>query len=908
MMLLPADRFPVTSCRFVLSESRRWLLLLVASAWLAVSGTLTATEPADKDYFENHIRPLLVRNCISCHGDSKQEGSLRLITLDDMLQGGDSGPVLVPGAPDESLILEALRHESFEMPPDGKLDDELVEAMSTWIAAGAPWPRGEVLQPLPDITDDDRQWWAIQPMRDPAVPEVENSEWCRNEIDHFILERLEAEGLAPSESAAPRDLYRRVHFAVTGLPPAWRPELEEWAASDPGWYEQLVDQLLEQSSYGENQARYWLDLVRYADSDGYRADGARPAAHLYRDYVIRSFNEDKPYDRFVREQLAGDEIAPDDREAIIGTMYLRHWIYEWNQRDVEGQWQEVLDDVTETTADAFLALGLKCARCHNHKFDPLLQKDFFRLQAFFRPLHPREDVPVASIKERERYWEQWEAWMAATDELRRRLHEIEHPVLLAHATGEGFDKFVDEIKGMIQKLPEDRTPYEQQIATFAERQFDLVPDKLPEWLDEELEAERQRLRSELAALEKQKPEPLPTQEFVVTDVGPMSPATWILGDSEQSPIDPGVPTILDEAPLEIQPPHPALRSTGRRTALAKWITDPENPLTARVIVNRVWEQHFGVGIVENASDFGHLGSPPSHPELLDWLARRFVEDGWSLKKLHRRILTSATYRQTALRPARDWENQVDPENRLLWRMNPRRLAAEEIVDSLLGASGELGGKQKRAIYEPVRRNNMHPVAGLFDFPDRIRSIPKRHRTTTSTQALMLMNNAWARERAEAMRQQLSGLEGTSFVEAAYHRLFGRPPEEAELDVAAEFLDVYTAVTVSSSPLPGPRPEPLLLEAPPSPGERTGAKGTRGGELSSENSRRDDKSNSTAGQATSKQTTSKQASAEQAPAGATPSEDGSQPDESAEGVPNPVEQAKVALLHALMNSNEMLYVD
>ena len=314
-----------------------------------------------------------------------------------------------------SLLIEAVRRQSLEMPPDRELTDQQIESLARWIDGGAPWPEGPPLRPVSEILEQDRQWWCIQPIADPHPPAVEDQGWCRNEIDRFILARLQAAGLKPAPAAGRLQLQRRLHFGLTGLPPNWQAELDTETAADSGWYEQLLEQLLNDPGYGENQARYWLDLVRYADTDGYRADGPRPAAHQYRDYVIRSFNEDKPYDRFVMEQLAGDEIDPGNAQAVIGTMFLRHWIYEHNQRDVEGQWQEVLDDITETTADAFLALGLKCARCHDHKFDPLLQRDFFQLQACFAPLLPREDFPVASVETRQRYNQQFEIWEQATD-------------------------------------------------------------------------------------------------------------------------------------------------------------------------------------------------------------------------------------------------------------------------------------------------------------------------------------------------------------------------------------------------------------------------------------------------------------------------------------------------------------
>jgi mono/diheme cytochrome c family protein len=744
-----------------------------------------------RDLFEVHIRPTLVKHCITCHGEAKQEGGLRLTSLESLLTGGDSGPAIAPGQPEDSLLLEALRYESFEMPPGGQLEESVVDGIAAWIKAGAAWPQGVVLTPTPKITQQDRNWWCYQPVADPDVPEVDDGGWCRNEIDHFIFERLQREGLVPAPQAEPSRLARRVHFAVTGLPP------DEQTASlleeerDDGWYESLVERLLEDSAYGENQARSWLDLVRYADSDGYNADHPRPEAYHYRDYVIRSFNDDKPYDRFVMEQLAGDEIDPGNRDALIGTMYLRHWIYEWNQRDVEGQWAEILSDITETTADAFLAQGLKCARCHDHKFDPLLQKDYYAFQAFFAAVQPREDLPVADLEARTRHFEQQQAWEQATEQIRARLHEIESPALLAHASREGVDKFTKEIQGMIAARRSERSPYEHQIASLASNQFDLHPDKLSEWLDEETEAERQQLRRQLAEFDHLKPQPLPTLKFVASDVGPVAPTTIIPGTGDDAPVAPGFPEIVSDGPAEIPQLPEALQSTGRRTALARWITDPDNPLTARVIVNRVWQQHFGRGLVETCSDFGQLGTPPSHPELLDWLAQRFMADGWSLKRLHRLILTSATYQQSSTRKMDQQLATIDPQNVLLWRMNPRRLAGEEIHDAILAATGELSS-DKRAIYQPVKRNKLDPLLAAFDFPDRVRSEGERHQTTTSPQALLLMNDPWLHERAKVMAEQIGATDVETLVQSATRRLYSRAATPRELEHARTFCDEYQA--------------------------------------------------------------------------------------------------------------------
>lgn len=743
------------------------------------------------DQFEIHVRPLLMKHCIECHGDAKQEGGLRLTSIHDMIKGGESGPAVVPGKPDESLLIEALRYESFEMPPSGQLSDGVTDAIADWIGAGATWPKGVVLKPAPKITGEDREWWCYKPVQRPPIPHVNDDGWCRNVIDRFVFDRLQRDGIQPAPEASPAKLARRVHYALTGLPPDEQTSSASRSGRD--WYEAAVDRMLQQPAFGEHQARGWLDLVRYADSDGYNADHGRPEAYRYRDYVIGSFNDDKPYDRFVLEQLAGDEIDPGNRDALIGTMYLRHWIYEWNQRDVEGQWQEILSDVTETTADVFLAQGLKCARCHDHKFDPLLQKDYFSMKAFFTPLQPREDQPVADLATRKRHAAKQKAWESATEEIRARLHQIETPALLAHASREGVVKFTKEIQAMIADRRSDRSPYEHQIASLASNQFDLHPEKLAEWLDEETEAERQSLRKQLAEFDHLKPKPLPTVKFVASDVGPVAPPTLIPDSEDAGPIEPGYPIVLDDQPAKILAPPEILHSTGRRATLARWIASPENPLTARVIVNRVWQHHFGRGLVETTSDFGHLGAPPSHPELLDWLAHRFVEDGWSLKKLHRLITTSATFRQSSLRPADERLAKLDPQNILLWRMNPRRLSGEEIHDCILVASGEMS-QGKRAIYKPVKRNKLDPFLAAFDFPDRVQSECKRHRTTTSPQALLLMNDPWLHDRAKVLVNQLGSVPLDSLLQTIYQRLYFRPPTTDELEQASEFCEAYGANT------------------------------------------------------------------------------------------------------------------
>jgi mono/diheme cytochrome c family protein len=775
--------------------------LLMVAGWLPHPGSaLAAAAGGGADLFENHARPVFVAHCIRCHGETKQEAGLNLSTRAGLLAGGDSGPAIVPGNPEGSLLLEALRYESLEMPPTGRLADPLIEGVAAWIAAGAPWPHEAVLAAANPITAEDRSWWCYQPLARPTVPEppAAQADWCHNEIDRFVVAKLAEQGIEPGPAAPPAVLLRRLSYAVTGLPPREQMLLEldgNQAVLDATATGRLIDELLASPAYGEHQARFWLDLVRYADSDGYRADGARPHAKEYRDYVIRSFNADKPYDRFVMEQLAGDEIDPGDRDALIGTMFLRHWIYEWNQRDVEGQWQKILDDLTETTADVFLAQSLKCARCHDHKFDPLLQQDYYRLQAFFAAFQPHEAFPIADPATRSAHAARQRAWEEATADIRRQLADIERPVLIRHATGQKPTMFPPEIQSMIAKRPEERTPHEHQIAELAARQFEFHPEKLGEQLDEAAATKRQQLLDQLRGHDALKPEPLPTQAFVAGDVGPLAPATFIPDDRSQRPVAPGFLTLLDPAPATIAPPAiPA--TTGRRTALARWIVSPSNPLTARVIVNRVWTQHFGRGLSSSVNDFGHLGEPPSHPDLLDWLAAWFIREGWSLKKLHRLILTSATFRQASDRRPDAHLTRVDPENRLLWQMSPRRLSGEEINDTILtaGEAVQSVATRKRAIYKTVRRNSPDPLLAAFDLPDRIQSAGERHRTTTPMQALLLANGSWAHDQARMIARRLADRTDREFVETLHRRLFGRHARPDEVIDAEAFLAGYEAIT------------------------------------------------------------------------------------------------------------------
>ena len=777
--------------------------------------------PAQLKFFEEKVRPLLAEHCQRCHGDAKQKGHLRLDSLASILKGGDAGPAVVPGNPGESLLIEAVNHDGLEMPPSGKLDDDSVAVLTRWVAIGAPWPAADRDRPKPaapgsKITEADRSFWAFRPLAEPGVPAEREDAWSKNPIDGFILQGLAHRGLAPAAEADRTTLIRRASFDLLGLPPS-PGEVEAFLAdTSPAAYEAMIDRMLASPKYGERWARHWLDLVRYAESDGFRQDAYRPDAWRYRDYVVRSFNADKPYDRFVTEQLAGDEVAPDDPENRVATGFLRLTPYEHNQRDVRAQWTEILNDVTDVAGEVFLGLGIGCARCHDHKFDPILRDDYYRLQAFFAPLRYRDDLSLATAEERAEHRERLARWEAETAEVRAEIAEIERPVREAIARG-AIDKFPDDIKAILRKPEADRSPIERQLYELAYLQvdeelvkLDAKAGKLDPRFKGEAKARLQDLKTRLAEFDRDRPAPLPVT-MAITDVGPIAPPTVVPGDRSGREIGPGFLSVLDPGPAVTAPSDgSAPTTTSRRTTLARWLTRPDNPLTTRVIANRLWQYHFGRGLVATSNDFGRLGDRPSHPELLDWLAVRFVRDGWSFKRMHRLIMTSATYRQSARPSDPERARLEDPENRLVGHANIRRLDAEMIRDAMLAASGEseermLGpaveaAKTRRTIYTRVVRNTRDDLLDAFDAPGGFLSTATRNVTTTPTQALLLINGPWplarARAFADRLRREVPGGD-RGRIDLAYRLAFGRPPDDSEAADAVDFLDRQR----------GPAPEP-----------------------------------------------------------------------------------------------------
>lgn len=650
------------------------------------------------------------------------------------------------------------------------------------------------------------QLWSFQPVQRPNVPDPDRPPaWQANPIDAFIYDRLQQEGLDPAPLADPLTWLRRVTFDTHGLPPT--PDaVQNWQnqnVEDHAKRAAKVDALLASDHYGERMGRRWLDLVRFAESDGFRADFFRPHAWRYRDYVIQSFNKDLPFNRFIMEQLAGDEIAPNNPDALIATGYLRLGIYEYNQRDVRTQWSDIINEITDVTGDVFLGLGVGCARCHDHKFDPISQKDYFALQAMFTPIAPRESAPVATAEEWQTFLDQQEAYLKATESVRTELDELLEPAVKQAVHGITI-MFPKDIQRMMTSDPGTLTPLEKQLARLANRQVEYERERAYNKLGKEEKKKWEALKKELAEFDDLKPK-LPRAD-IVSDIGPEAPPTIIpsRNPEDQKVVGPGFIEAIPAQEMTIQSPPTAPNSTGRRTALARWLTQPEHPLTARVLVNRLWQYHFGAGLVETSSDFGNLGTPPSHPDLLDWLASELIENNWSVKHINRLILTSATYAQSS-RPSeltRARAEETDPENRWIWKKSMRRLEAEEIRDASLMASGELdlqiggpsvsGSSQRRGVYVKVMRNQKDPMLEAFNTAHGFSSMAQRDVTTTAEQALLMMNGDWTMDRAKILAANLiqsSYPTHADRIREAFLLCLNRPAKPVEVDLALEIFEI-----------------------------------------------------------------------------------------------------------------------
>jgi mono/diheme cytochrome c family protein len=783
-----------------------FLYLFVPAVSLA-AGEERSSPAEQAKFFETQVLPILQANCFSCHGaEEKIRGSLRLTSREGLLKGGDSGPVISLEKPDESLLLQAINHsDDLKMPPKGKLSQAQIDALTRWVKMGVPWSEGATIVKRsgpPPVDDKARAFWSFRPVARPKVPEVKNKDWVKTPIDAFVLAKLEAAGLQPAPPAAKTALLRRITYDLTGLPPT-PAEVDAFLADDAGdAYEKVVDRLLASPRYGEHWARHWLDLVRYAETNGYEFDAVKPNVWRYRDYVTNSFNDDKPYDRFVKEQLAGDEMEPATTEGIIATGYYRLAPFDSGAPDRLQAMYDGLDDMVATTGQVFLGLTVNCARCHDHKIDPFPQKDYYRMLAFFHNVSARasqkritldvdQDVQSATVAQ----------YKQQVADLKKAIKEFED-ALIPHLTGGELDDF---------KNPDYRVDIARKH----------VPEHVPQQ-DFEYYSDRVRL---LAQLEKRPPSAL-AQALCVSENGRTPPETFILlrgsPRSKGDKVEPGFPSVLTTKAPVLPEPGPDAKTTGRRKVLADWIADKDNPLTTRVMANRLWQYHFGRGIVRSSSDFGYRGTPPTHPELLDWLASEFVERGWKLKAMHKLLVTSNAYKMSS-RPD-SAALAKDPENDLFWRFDLRRLSAEEVRDSILAVSGNLnlskmGGpsiyprisaevlagqsrpgsgwgpstpeeQARRSVYVHVKRTLTVPILGAFDAADPDASCPVRFTTTQPTQALGMLNGEFLNGQAKIFADDLrkkAGDDPAAQVRLALRRATQREPTAKEIERGVAFM-------------------------------------------------------------------------------------------------------------------------
>jgi hypothetical protein len=780
------------------------ILLLMGPSPIQAGDAKKPLSPQAIQFFETKVRPVLADHCFKCHGDVKRpKGGLRLDSLSGMLGGGDQGPAIIAGEPGKSLLIKAITYEDKElkMPPAKKLNREQIAALSDWVKMGAPWPGGNntavpVAKIDGQVTAKDREHWSFQPVKRPETPAVKNQQWVANPIDAFILAGLEAKGLKPNPPASRLALVRRVYYDVTGLPPT-PAEIESFLADNsPQAYEKLVDELLDSPHYGEKWARHWLDLVRYAETTSYERDNPMPNAWRFRDYVIRSFNLDKPYDRFVREQLAGDELAPGDADALIATGYYRLGIWDDEPSDPLQARYDGLDDIVATTGQVFLGLTLDCARCHNHKIDPIPQKDYYGMLAFFQNINPYAGGRSTDLKPLLPPAQKL-AYEQRVKELDKRREQIQ-----------------TEIKGLEKVFLSvyEKTHSEKEVPDVAA----LIAADGPRLLGAQLTAEYKKLKKSLASLKKLNP--AVDMALCVSEAGANSPATHILVRGNPhvpgEQVEPGFPQVISHGNPVLPKPTPEAKSSGRRLVLADWIVSKENPLTARVMVNRLWQYHFGRGIVRSSNDFGFQGTRPTHPELLDWLASELMTQEWRFKPLHRLILTSQAYRMSSAGNAAALA--ADPANDHFWRFDMRRLSAEEVRDSILAVSGNLNLKMygpgvypeipaevlagqsvpgrgweksppeeqaRRSVYIHVKRSLLYPILESFDLAETDRSTPVRFSTTQPTQALGMLNGAFLNKQSGIFAERLrrdAGQDVATQVRRALHLATARQPSEADI--------------------------------------------------------------------------------------------------------------------------------
>jgi hypothetical protein len=726
---------------------KTWAIWVLSSfLLLSPSGVMgqEKTPPSAIEFFETRVRPVLAEHCFSCHGPKKQKAGLRLDSAGHFFKGSEFGPIVVKGKADQSLLIRAIRQVGdTKMPPKGKLSDRAIADLTAWVNMGAPWPKdgSQVV-----AEESWKTHWAFQPVRKPELATVNDKAWATSPLDAFILTALKKKGIRPNPPADRRTLLRRATFDLIGLPPT----VEEIAAfegdSSPGAFAKVVDRLLASPHYGERWGRHWLDIARYADTKGYVFTEERryAFAYTYRDYVIRAFNEDLPYDQFIVQQLAADRLLAQgktDQRSLAAMGYLTLG------RRFLNNIHDIIDDRIDVVSRGLLGLTVTCARCHDHKYDPIPTRDYYSLYGVFASSAEPRDLPLIGAPERT-------------------------PAYIAYES----------------KLKE----LEQAVARFRETN------------KTELAKGNRKFRDELTALQKkvdawQATSPsAPPRAMVLVDAQPMTPHVFVRGN----PSNPGPVVPRQFLNVLSNGRRQPFKEGSGRLELARAIASKDNPLTARVLVNRLWLHHFGAGLVNTASDFGLRSELPSHPELLDYLAWRFMEDGWSIKKMHRLIMLSRAYQQSS--GDNPQAAKIDPENRLLWKFQRRRLDLEALRDSLLAVSGKLDRKMggaavdildapfsgRRTMYGFIDRQNLPGLFRTFDFASPDATSPQRYQTTVPQQALFLLNSPFMMEQTRRLlaRPEVTSQTTTEARIQALHRIvYGRDADPDEVRLGERFL-------------------------------------------------------------------------------------------------------------------------
>ena len=860
--------------------SRQACVAALVGAWaLSLLGSAVPLARAqDPVSFTRDIQPILQHNCATCHGAIRTSG-LDVRTRESAMRGGDRGVAIVPGKADASRLyrrVAGLEQPAmpFERTP---LTAQQISAIKVWIDQGAHWDLAPV------STDDPQRADALGALENTPVPPAARNYWAfklpvqapfpavashsQNPIDRFVEHARREKGLDAAPRADRLTLLRRAYLDLVGLPPSPSEAAAFLSDDTPGAWERLIDKLLASPHYGERWGRHWLDVARYADSSGFEHDVDRPNAWRYRDYVIRSFNQDKPYNLFLKEQFAGDELDPKTDDALIATGFLRAGPrVAFREKDNPERRYEYLDDLIATTGRGVLGLTVQCARCHNHKFDPIPQRDYYSLVATFfgyvETTHPL--VPPTQAEAYERKVRDIEARQSL---VKAELKQLEAPYV-ERLRQEAYKKFPEAVQRAIAKPESERTPGEQLLAEQVIDTVNIRGEALDNALTPADAARRKELTDRIAAIDKEKPEPIPVAE-IATDgdyrFAPNGPGDEVIGcpkcrihdvttgsflhtgqgryqappshflirgdpNAKGSPMKPGFVTVATYGNPPTEAPPADGRTSGRRRALAEWLASPQNPLTARVMVNRIWHHHFGRGIVATLDNFGQMGERPTHPELLDWLAVEFMNRGWSIKQMHRLIMTSESYRMTSVYDSAV-SREKDPQNQYLWRFRAQRLDAEIVRDSMLAAGGginlTMGGPPvfprlpkevltsvsfgvwkneedgpavwRRSVYVYRRRGLAFPMFQVFDLPEQNITAGARYVSTVPTQALTLLNNEFVLRQAQLFADRVkkeAGADPAKQIELAYRIALARPPKPQELALALDAANKQSLVDVT----------------------------------------------------------------------------------------------------------------